>query len=57
MLGEHKCLILTSSHVAKLKLSVHARKYKPLLHCTESLKRDVIEKFVNRWQMNVTADI
>ena len=27
-----------------------------LLHCTESLKRNDIEHFVYRWQMNITDE-
>ena len=42
---EHNWLILTSLglHVSKLRHSTHARKYKPLLHCTESLQGYDIE--------------
>ena len=43
MQEEDKCLILTSEHVPKLKNRAYARKYKPLFHCTESLKRNDIE--------------
>ena len=32
-------------HIPKLRYSVHARKYKPLLYCTGSLKRNNIETF------------
>ena len=42
---EHNCLILTSLHIPNLRYSTHAKKCKPLLHCTESLKPDDIEIF------------
>ena len=45
MLEEHNFLILTSEPVPKLRYRAHARKYTPLLHCTESLKRNDIEQF------------
>ena len=44
MLEEHKCFTLTSKPVTKLRYSACAGKYKLLLHCTESLKYDNIEK-------------
>ena len=43
MLEEKKSLILTSLHVPKLRYGAHARKFTPLKHCTESVKRDDIE--------------
>ena len=42
---EQTCLITTSYHVPDLRYSTQARKYKPLLHCTGSLKRNDIETF------------
>ena len=48
MLEEHSCLILT--RVPKRHI---ARKYNPLLHCTESLNIEIV---VARWQMNITAE-
>ena len=42
---EHNCLILTVWYVAKLRYRGHARKYKPLLHGTESVKRNNTETF------------
>ena len=42
---EHKRLISTSKHVPKLRYRGHAKKCKPLLHCTELLERDDIEVF------------
>ena len=41
MLEENICI----RYVSKVRYSVHVRKYKPLLHCTESLKCSDIEKF------------
>ena len=38
-------LITTSYHDPKLRYSNQARKYKSLLHCSELLKRNDIEKF------------
>ena len=35
----------------------HTRKYKSLLHFTESLKHDDIETLFNIWQMNITAEL
>ena len=32
------------------------KKGKPLLHCTESLKRVKIKKLVYRWNMNITNE-
>ena len=46
MLEEHNYLIITSSQVPKLRYSAHARKYKPVFYCTESLKHDDIV-FIN----------
>ena len=46
MLGDDKILILTSQHFSKLRYSAHTQKSKPLLHCTESNKRDEIKKFM-----------
>ena len=45
MIEEHSLLILTSKHVPTLRYRAHAPKYKPLLHCTESLKCNDIEIF------------
>ena len=45
MLEEHSCLILTSEHVPTLRYRAHSQKCKPLLHCTESLKKVNIEIF------------
>ena len=45
MLGEQKCLILTSLDFPKMKYIVHAGKYKPLLRCRQSLKPDQIKIF------------
>ena len=45
MVEEHNCLKLPSYPVPKLRYSANVRKYKPLLHCAESLKRDSIETF------------
>ena len=42
---EPTCLITTSSHVPKRRYSTQARKYKPLLHCTGSPKRNDIKTF------------
>ena len=42
---EPTCLITTSSHVPTRRYSTSARKYKPFLHCTESIKRNDIETF------------
>ena len=55
MLEEQNCLKLTSEPVPKLN-KAHARKYKPLLHCTESHKCDSIEIFCIKWEINVTAE-
>ena len=55
-LEEHNCYILTSLHVQKMRYSAHARKYKPLLYCTDLFKRNKLKYFVNRWQMNITAE-
>ena len=43
MLEEQNCVILTSKPIPKLRYKAHARKYKPFLHVTESLKHDSIE--------------
>ena len=48
MSEEHNRLILTSYHVPKLRYRAHSRKYKPVIHCTESLERDDIEYLVYR---------
>ena len=48
---EQTCLITTSYHVPKLRYSIQARKYKPLLHCTESFKRKDIKTFC-LWMAN-----
>ena len=42
---EQTCLITTSYHVPKLRYSTQARKYKPLLQCTGSLKPNDIKTF------------
>ena len=39
--------MLTSKHVPMLSYSVQARKYKPLLHSSESLKHYDIEMFID----------
>ena len=36
------CLIKTSYHIPKRRCSTQARKYKPILHCTEPLQRNDI---------------
>ena len=44
--------------VPKLRFSIHARKYKPLLQCTESRKRYNIETFLQvRLQVNITTEL
>ena len=45
MSEEHNCLILTSYQVPKLRYRSYNKIYKPLLHCTESLKCDDIKSF------------
>ena len=40
MLEEQNCLKLTSEPVPKLN-KANARKYKPLIHCTESHNHDI----------------
>ena len=45
MLEENSCLILTCKHVPTQIYRANAQKCKPLLHCTESLKRNDIEIF------------
>ena len=42
MLDEHNCLIVASP---KLRFSAHAKIYKPLIRCAESLMRDDIVTF------------
>ena len=53
MLEEHNCLIVTSYPVPKLRYNPQAQKrYKPLLHCTESLICNDIPNFYIETSLN-----
>ena len=56
MTEEHNCFILASKSVPKLRYRDHAPKFKPLLHCTESLNVTILKYLVYREKMNINAE-
>ena len=49
-------ITLTSQNVPLLRYRAHARKSKPLEHCTETCKLEDIDHFVWIWQINVPTE-